>query len=80
MQKAPLVEERKDQKDLQEIAQKVIEACSNVASSSLERTTWLRSNLAVKPGVQQDFSDNDTEGDSELNSILFLLLSEYFEP
>ncbi|XP_064461644.1 protein dopey-1-like isoform X2 [Ornithodoros turicata] len=54
VQKAPLLEDKKDQKDLQDIAQKVIDACSTVASASLEQTTWLRRNLAVRPGPQPD--------------------------
>lgn len=59
MQKAPLIEERKDQKDLQDIAQKLIETISSVASASLEQTTWLRRTLAVKSGVQQDITDHE---------------------
>lgn len=54
-----MIEERKDQKDLQEIAQKLIETISTVASASLEQTTWLRRTLAVKSGVQQDISEQD---------------------
>lgn len=65
VQRAPLLEDKKDQKDLQDITQKVIEACSTVASASLEQTTWLRRNLAVRPGPQPDImgSDADAEGD-----------------
>ncbi|XP_065293600.1 protein DOP1A isoform X1 [Dermacentor albipictus] len=65
VQRAPLLEDKKDQKDLQDITQKVIEACSTVASASLEQTTWLRRNLAVRPGPQPDIlgSDADPEGD-----------------
>lgn len=65
VQRAPLLEDKKDQKDLQDITQKVIEACSTVASASLEQTTWLRRNFAVRPGPQPDIlgSDGDPEGD-----------------
>ncbi|EEC12059.1 protein dopey-1, putative [Ixodes scapularis] len=64
VQRAPLLEDKKDQKDLQDITQKVIEACSTVASACLEQTTWLRRNLAVRPGPQPDIlgSDADPEG------------------
>ncbi|XP_022650868.1 protein dopey-1-like isoform X3 [Varroa jacobsoni] len=59
VQKAPLIEDRKDQKDLQEIAQKLIESISTIASASLEQTTWLRRTLAVKSGVQQDITEHE---------------------
>lgn len=59
VQKAPLIEERKDQKDLQEISQKLIETISSVASASLEQTTWLGRKLAVRSGVQHDISEQD---------------------
>jgi len=54
LQKMPMFEERKDQKDLQEITQRLLEACSEVAGSSLEQITFFRRNLAVKPGPQRD--------------------------
>ena len=46
----------------------MLEACSEIAGSSLEQTTWLRRNLAVKPGRQldvletNDITDEDTQG------------------
>ncbi|CAH1798849.1 unnamed protein product, partial [Owenia fusiformis] len=64
VQKCPMLEERKNQKDLQEITQKLLEACSNIAGSSLEQTTWLRRNLAVKPGPQSEVI-NSIEEDVE---------------
>lgn len=55
----------------QDISQKLLEACSEIAGASLEQTTWLRRNLAVKPGPQIDVveqddvaSDLETEGES----------------
>ncbi|XP_077487312.1 LOW QUALITY PROTEIN: protein DOP1A [Amblyomma americanum] len=70
VQRAPLLEDKKDQKELQDITQKVIEACSTVASASLEQTTWLRRNLAVRPGPQPDImnSDADAEGDASVTA------------
>lgn len=55
---------------IQEITQKLLEACGEIAGASLEQTTWLRRNLAVKPGPQVDVSvdvedtttDQETEG------------------
>ena len=49
----------------QEIAQKFLEACSEIAGASLEVTTWLSRNLAVKPGPQIEVSAevDETTGD-----------------
>lgn len=66
VQRAPLLEDKKDQKDLQDITQKVIEACSTVASASLEQTTWLRRNLAVRPGPQPDILNSDADADGDM--------------
>ena len=52
VQKTPNMEEKKHQKDLQDICQKALESVSAIAGSSLEQTTWLRRNFAVKPGPQ----------------------------
>lgn len=54
VQKTPSMVDKKNQKEIQELAQKLLEAVSNVAGSSLEQTTWLRKNYAVKPGPQSD--------------------------
>ncbi|GIY38627.1 protein dopey-1 [Caerostris darwini] len=62
--RSPLLEDKKSQKDLQDIAHKLIEACSTVACDSLEQTTWLWRNLAVRPGPQSDISSRDDEVDS----------------
>ncbi|GFS63491.1 protein dopey-1 [Nephila pilipes] len=64
VQRSPLLEDKKSQKDLQDIAHKLIEACSTVACDSLEQTTWLWRNLAVRPGPQSDISSviEDDEG------------------
>ncbi|KAG8189706.1 hypothetical protein JTE90_022518 [Oedothorax gibbosus] len=56
VQRSPLLEEKKSQKDLQDIAHKLIESCSAVACDSLEQTTWLWRNLAVRPGPQSDIA------------------------
>lgn len=64
-----MFEERKDQKDLQDIAQKLLEACSEVAGASLEQTTWLRRNLAVKPGPQMDLLDHEEALDADIEGI-----------
>ncbi|ESO88953.1 hypothetical protein LOTGIDRAFT_154021 [Lottia gigantea] len=69
VQKMPTMEDKKQQKELQDITQKILEAVSYIAGSSLEQTTWLRRNLAVKPGPQnhivQDTEDVEASEDSE---------------
>ncbi|XP_023228488.1 protein dopey-1-like [Centruroides sculpturatus] len=65
VQKTPLIEDKKNQKDLQDVAQKLIEACSTVAGSCLEQTTWLWRNLAVRPGPQHDIPDSDPDVEEE---------------
>ncbi|KAJ8919768.1 hypothetical protein NQ315_006297 [Exocentrus adspersus] len=56
------VEERKDQKDLQDVTAKLIDCVSQVCGSCLEQTTWLRRNFAVKE------HDEDTTPDSSIIS------------
>lgn len=63
IQAAPLFEDRKDQKDLQEVAQKLIEACTTVAAARLSQTKWLRKNLEVRPGPQHDSIEEDDDQD-----------------
>lgn len=63
VQNAQMLDDKKDQKDLQDIAQKLIEAVSSVAGACLEQTTWLRRSLAVRPGPQPDIPDSDSELD-----------------
>lgn len=47
---------KSDHRVLQDIAQRLLEAVSEIAGSSLEQTTFFRRNLAVKPGPQVDVS------------------------
>ena len=57
-QTAPTSSERKDQRELQEIAGKLIEACSQVGGSCLEQTTWLRRNYAVRSELQAEAAED----------------------
>lgn len=50
--KNPNLESKKDQRDLQDVTHKIVEAIGTIAGSSLEQTTWLRRNLEVKPSPQ----------------------------
>ncbi|GAB1600861.1 protein dopey-1-like isoform X3 [Argonauta hians] len=74
VQRTPSMEDRKSQKDIQDIAQRLVEAVSTVAGLCLEQTTWLRRNLAVKPGPQTDIIENEEgeateESDAEVANI-----------
>ncbi|XP_066115515.1 protein dopey-2 isoform X1 [Saccopteryx bilineata] len=61
--RTPSLESKKDQKDLQEVTQKILEAVANIAGSSLEQTSWLSRNLEVKAQPQVSLEDSDTEED-----------------
>ena len=50
---------------LQEISQRLLEAISSIAGSSLEQTTWLRKNYAVKPGPQSEETEHDDSHQDE---------------
>ncbi|NXO77391.1 DOP2 protein, partial [Sitta europaea] len=50
--RTPTLENKKDQRDLQEVTQKILEAVGTVAGSSLEQTSWLSRNLEVKAQPQ----------------------------
>ncbi|KAM4795611.1 protein DOP1B [Rhinophrynus dorsalis] len=63
--RTPNLEHKKDQKDLQEVTQKILESVGNVAGSSLEQTSWLSRNLEVKAQPQVSLDDAETE--EELN-------------
>uniref|UniRef100_UPI00398E95F6 protein DOP1B n=1 Tax=Pristiophorus japonicus TaxID=55135 RepID=UPI00398E95F6 len=61
MSRSPNLENKKDQRDLQEVAQKIIEAVGNVVGSSLEQTSWLSRNLEVKAGPQVYLEEANSE-------------------
>uniref|UniRef100_A0A8B9MQG6 DOP1 leucine zipper like protein B n=1 Tax=Accipiter nisus TaxID=211598 RepID=A0A8B9MQG6_9AVES len=65
--RTPTLENKKDQKDLQEVTQKILEAVGTVAGSSLEQTSWLSRNLEVKAQPQilpDDFNIEDVNDTS----------------
>ncbi|XP_008057256.1 protein dopey-2 [Carlito syrichta] len=61
--RTPNLESKKDQKDLQEITQKILEAVGNIAGSSLEQTSWLSRNLEVKAQPQASLEESEAEED-----------------
>ena len=69
VQAAPLLEDRRDQKELQDVAQKLVDTCTNVAGAGLSQSRWLRRNLEVRPGIQHDsVHDDETDGESNESS------------
>ncbi|XP_006981409.1 protein DOP1B isoform X2 [Peromyscus maniculatus bairdii] len=61
--RTPNLESKKDQKDLQEITQKILEAVGTIAGSSLEQTSWLSRNLEVRAQPQVSLEESDAEDD-----------------
>ncbi|NXA12011.1 DOP2 protein, partial [Sapayoa aenigma] len=71
--RTPTLENKKDQKDLQEVTQKILEAVGTVAGSSLEQTSWLSRNLEVKAQPQilpDDFNVEDVNDTSVVPSSM----------
>ena len=71
--------EKKDQKELQDVTAKLLEACGSVAAACLEQTTWLRRNLSVRrdlpsladgsnanePSIHQEHGPDQTSSSGE---------------
>nr|XP_039257072.1 protein dopey-1-like [Styela clava] len=64
--------EKKEQKELQEIVTKCIEACNSIAGSSLEQGTWIRRNVSVLPGPQEPEGHSKVHKRTESQSSLDL--------
>lgn len=63
--KNPSLENKKDQRDLQDVTHKIVDAIGAIAGSSLEQTTWLRRNLEVKASPKIMVDGNNLESDVE---------------
>jgi hypothetical protein len=46
--------DRKEQKELQDLAEKLVQACTKIAGSFLEQTAWLRRNFVVRSELQEE--------------------------
>ncbi|XP_024861036.1 protein dopey-1 isoform X1 [Kryptolebias marmoratus] len=70
--KNPNLESKKDQRELQDVTHKVVEAIGTIAGSSLEQTTWLRRNLEVKasPQILVDGSNLETDVEDLMLSVM----------
>lgn len=60
-----LVDDKKYSKDIQEATHKLFELCNSIVASSLQQTTWLRKNFAVKLNPQPDLKSQSSS--SQLN-------------
>ncbi|XP_045150416.1 protein dopey-1 isoform X5 [Echinops telfairi] len=63
--KNPSLENKKDQRDLQDVTHKIVDAIGAIAGSSLEQTTWLRRNLEVKASPKIMVDGSNLESDVE---------------
>ncbi|CAH2249210.1 Hypothetical predicted protein [Pelobates cultripes] len=61
----PTLENKKDQRDLQDVTHKIVDSIGAVAGSSLEQTTWLRRNLEVKPSPKLTVDGQTQESNVE---------------
>ncbi|XP_055019947.1 protein dopey-1 [Boleophthalmus pectinirostris] len=77
--KNPNLESKKDQRELQDVTHKIVEAIGTVAGSSLEQTTWLRRNLEVKPSPQIVVDGANLETDVE-DLMLTVMEASSFTP
>ncbi|XP_032413466.1 protein dopey-1 isoform X4 [Xiphophorus hellerii] len=73
--KNPNLESKKDQRELQDVTHKVVEAIGTIAGSSLEQTTWLRRNLEVKASPQIVVDGTNLEADVEGAPLPNLMLT-----
>uniref|UniRef100_A0A8C5A6C1 DOP1 leucine zipper like protein A n=1 Tax=Gadus morhua TaxID=8049 RepID=A0A8C5A6C1_GADMO len=77
--KNPNLESKKDQRELQDVTHKVVEAIGTIAGSSLEQTTWLRRNLEVKASPQIVVDGGNLESDVE-DLMLTVMEASSFTP
>uniref|UniRef100_A0A3Q3L0K3 DOP1 leucine zipper like protein A n=1 Tax=Mastacembelus armatus TaxID=205130 RepID=A0A3Q3L0K3_9TELE len=77
--KNPNLESKKDQRELQDVTHKIVEAIGTIAGSSLEQTTWLRRNLEVKASPQIVVDGTSLESDVE-DLMLTVMEASSFTP
>ncbi|XP_048881412.1 protein dopey-1 isoform X3 [Brienomyrus brachyistius] len=77
--KNPNLENKKDQRELQDVTHKIVEAVGTIAGSSLEQTTWLRRNLEVKASPQIVVDGASLEADVE-DLMLTVMETSNFTP
>ena len=65
VQRAAPFETKKEEKELQEVCQRVVDTCVDIAASQLEHKSILSRNLTVRPGSQADVTRATSSGDDE---------------
>ncbi len=65
VQRAPAFTEKREQRELQDIACKLVEAVAQVGGSCLEQTTWLRRHLEVNQELQVELERHQEEEDDD---------------
>ena len=81
VQRAPMLQDKKEMKELQEVTGRLLESCSNIAGSCLEATTWLRRNLTVKAETSESRQKNGGGNDASAYSVSALIvLAELLAP
>ncbi|KAM3837699.1 protein DOP1B isoform 2-T2 [Vipera latastei] len=73
--RTPSQENKKNQKDLQDVTQKILEAVGNIAASSLEQTSWLSRNLEVKAQSQISLEDSSVDNNLQDHSTVSSVVS-----
>lgn len=68
VQNIPLQEDKKVRKELQDITQRLVEACNTVAGSSLENAAWFRRTLAVIPQAEMTI-EQSSNFESEVSEV-----------
>ena len=67
---------RKESKELQELAGKLVDECARIGGSCLEQTTWLRRNMAVRHDLQ---TIGDNQEDMDLSETSTKLSGNHVE-
>jgi len=61
--------DKRNQREVQELAQRLLEGVSSIAGLSLEQSTWLRKNYAVKPGPQVEGDEGNQHEEDGRNYL-----------
>ena len=69
-----MFETKKDQRDVQELCQRLVEQVAEVAGSQLEQKSLLSRNLTVRPGTQTDITQPDSQQQKTGNDVTSLII------
>ena len=59
--------DRKEQKELQDLAEKLVQSCTKIAGSFLEQTAWLRRNFVVRSELQEETNSSELLFDENIS-------------